>query len=204
MLDEHMRHLARPAYGHRIACNLPSIRQYPKNANPSLAESCVDIRALEARCTDSGHDVEAMIALFESRVDDLCSQLDTCRSNFQERLQAFRKDIQSSPETTAGVYSSQHRIQLLRMYGKSMTESGELALRELEHGLTRLTSLEGVSLPYKEHHSMESSFTSSTGALNSTESIQDQKTIIPRTPQPQASSTRPLFFAFTVSNVIAS
>ena len=87
------------------------------------------------------------MASLESQVDHLCSLLDSFRSEIQDKLHAFREDIRTLPDRVGVAYSPRQRAYLLGMYGKSITESGELALQKLQHDLAYLISLENDARP---------------------------------------------------------
>lgn len=135
----------------------------PRNSRdvaPALLERCVIIRALDPREHVPEHDIDATIASLESQVGHLCSLLDNFRSEFQTKLHAFHEDIQTVPDRVGIAYSPRQRAHLLSMYGRSISESGELALHKLQYDLARLAALEGDVLPYAECCSSESSFVS--------------------------------------------
>jgi hypothetical protein len=151
---------------------------------PSLVRSCEDIRALDPREDVLEHDIDATIASLEIQVDRLCSLLDNFRSEFQTKLHAFREDVRTLPERVGIAYSPQQRAYLLSMYGKSITESGELALHKLHHDLQHLISLEDDARPYEEYCSAESSFMSCRSEMDSAEVVPDQAPEKPNTRQP--------------------
>lgn len=190
-LDEHDRHVAVPADSSGIASEtlFPGgiLRGSRNNVAPEPVESCVDICALDLREHVPEHDVDATIASLESQVDHLCSLLDNFRSEFQTKLQAFRDDIRDLPERVGVAYSPHQRAHLLSMYGKSISEPGELALHKLQYDLTHLISLEGDSRPYEEYCSPESSFVSCKRDLDSTNAMLGQLADWKRRLQPFAS-----------------
>ena len=151
--------------------------QASRSVNPSLLESCVDLRALEDTREDTPeHDIDATIASLETQVDALCSLLDTFRSDFQSKLQAFRDDIRTLPDRVGVAYSPRQRAHLLGMYGKSIAESGELALHKLQHDLAYLVSLEGDARPYEEYCSTaSSSFVSARSGVDSIDVLPAQE-----------------------------
>lgn len=193
-LDEHDRHLAAPAdkleIGNETLFPGDILRESQNNVAPEPVENCVDIRALDPREHVPEHDVDATIASLESQVDHLCSLLDNFRSEFQSKLQAFRDDIRDLPERVGVAYSPRQRAHLLSMYGKSISESGELALHKLQYDLTHLISLEGDARPYEEYCSPESSFVSCRSDLDSTDAMLDQLVDWKRRLQPFASLLR--------------
>lgn len=166
------------------------LREPQNDVAPEPVENCVDIRALDPREHVPEHDVDATIASLESQVDHLCSLLDNFRSEFQSKLQAFRDDIRDLPERVGVAYSPRQRAHLLSMYGKSISESGELALHKLQYDLTHLISLEGDARPYEEYCSPESSFVSCRSDLDSTDAMLDQLADWKRRLQPFASLLR--------------
>jgi hypothetical protein len=133
-------------------------------------------------CTE--HDVDEVIASLESQVDHLCSLLDNFRSEFQTNLHAFREYIRTLPEHVGVAYSPRQRAYLLKMYGKSITESAELALQKLQHDLQHLISLEGDARPYEEYCSVESSFVSCKSELESMDTVPEQELEKPKTRPP--------------------
>ena len=145
LLDEHDRHVDAPADSPGIGNETLSpddiLRDSRNNVAPGLVESCVDARALNPRECVPGHDVHATIASLESQVDHLCSLLDNFRSKFQIKLQTFRDDIRDLPERVGVTYFPRQRAHLLSMYGKSISESGELALHKLQYDLAHLIPL---------------------------------------------------------------
>ena len=181
LLNEYDRHVAAPADSPGIgkeALFPGDILRGSRNNNvaPELVESGVDNRALDPREHEHvpEHDVDATIASLESQVDHLCSLLDDFRSEFQNKLQAFRDDIRDLPERVGVAYSPRQRAHLLGMYGTSIAESGELALHKLQYDLAHLISLEGDARPYEEFCSPESSFVSCRSDLDSTDAMLDQ------------------------------
>jgi hypothetical protein len=70
------------------------------------------------------------------------------------------------------------------MYGKSITESAELALQKLQHDLQHLISLEGDARPYEEYCSVESSFVSCKSELESMDTVPEQEHEKPKTRPP--------------------
>jgi hypothetical protein len=130
------------------------------------------------------HDVDEVIASLESQVDHLCSLLDNFRSEFQTNLHDFREYIRTLPDHVGVAYSPRQRAYLLKMYGKSITESGELALQKLQHDLEHLISLEGDARPYEEYCSVESSFVSCKSEVESTDTVPDQAPEKPTVRQP--------------------
>jgi hypothetical protein len=176
--NEHSCHVAVPADSPRIANETlfpgDSLRDSRNTVGPELVERYVDVRALGPREHFPERDVDVTIASLESQVDHLCSLLDSFRSEFQTKLQAFRDDIRDLPERVGVAYSPRQRAHLLSMYGKSISESGELALHKLQYDLTHLISLEGDPRPYEEYCSPESSFVSCRSDLDSTDAMLDQ------------------------------
>lgn len=151
-----------------------SIPPFAGNDVPSLVPSCEDIRALDPRENCTEHDVDEVIASLESQVDHLCSLLDNFRSEFQTKLYDFREYIRNLPDHVGVAYSPRQRAYLLKMYGKSIVESGELALQKLQHNLEHLISLEGDARPYEEYCSVESSFVSCKSEMESTDTLPEQ------------------------------
>jgi len=192
--DEHDRHVAAPAdspgIGNETLFPGDILRDSRNNIAPEPVESCVDSRALDPREHVPEHDVDATIASLESQVDHLCSLLDNFRSEFQSKLQAFRDDIRDLPERVGVAYSPRQRAHLLSMSGKSISESGELALHKLQYDLTHLISLEGDARPYEEYCSPESSFVSCRSDLDSTDAMLDQLADWKRRLRPFASLLR--------------
>ena len=192
--NEHDRHVAAPADSPGIGSEtlfLDSIPQDPRNnVAPELVETSVDIRALNRRELLPEHDVDATIASLESQVDHLCSLLDNFRSEFQSTLQAFCDDIRDLPARVGVAYSPRQRAHLLSMYGKSTSESGELALHKLQRDLTHLISLEGDARPHEEYFSAESSFMSCRSDLDSADAMLDQMADWKRRLRPFASLLR--------------
>ena len=82
------------------------------------------------------------------------------------------------------------RAHLLSMYGRSISELGELALHKLQYDLTHLISLEGDARPHEEYFSAESSFMSCRSDLDSTDSMLVQIADWKRRLQPFASLFR--------------
>lgn len=164
-----------------------SISRSSKSAFPSLVESCVDIRTLNIQDTNAEHDVDATIISLESQLGHLCCLFDELRLEFQRQLRAFRKDTRQLPERVGVANLSRQHAHILRIHGKSIAESGELALHKLRYHLAHLISLGDHARPYGECHSAESSPASSGILLDSTDNVPSQKSDVP---QPQVSLAR--------------
>jgi hypothetical protein len=196
LLNGHDRHVADVADSSAIGDDTPSPSNLPLNSRdeaPSLYESCEDIRALDPEddAPEPEHDINATIASLETQVDHLCSLLDNFRSDFQTKLQAFREDIRTLPDRVGVAYSPRQRAHLLSMYGKSITEAGELALHKLQYDLARLASLDGDARLYEEYcSSVESSFVSSKGFQGPTDSMLEEMAGWKRRLRPFASLLR--------------
>ena len=149
----------------------------------------MDIRTLNIQDTDPEQDVDAMIVSLESQVNHLCLTFGGFRSEFQTRLQAFREDTRDRPERVGVSSLSRQRAQLLRTFGKSIAESGELALHKLRYDLAHLISLGDHARLYGECHSAESSPVSSCVISNSTNAVPDPR--IYGVPQPPVSMGQP-------------
>ncbi|KAM0705072.1 hypothetical protein Q7P35_007859 [Cladosporium inversicolor] len=191
LLNEQGHRAANPSDSPEIGDEPLSLSSGPRESRDvalSRLESCVDIRALDPRVHVPEHDIDSTIASLESQVDHLCSLLDDFRSEFQDKLHAFREDIQTLPDRVGVAYSPRQRAYLLGMYGKSIAESGELALQKLQHDLARLISLEDDARPrlYEEHCSPESSFVSCRSAQDSTDAISNQECDLVRRLRPFA------------------
>jgi hypothetical protein len=161
-----------------------SVAPIAGNDSPSPVEGCVGNHALDPQDNVPEHDVDEVIASLESQVDHLCSLLDNFRSEFQTNLHAFREYIRTLPEHVGVAYSPRQRAYLLKMYGKSITESAELALQKLQHDLQHLISLEGDARPYEEYCSVESSFVSCKSELESMDTVPEQEHEKPKTRPP--------------------
>lgn len=144
-----------------------------------LWESCVDIRELHVPDEGPEYDVDEVIVSLESQVDHLCSLIDTFRSEFQQKLHAFCKEVKNLPDRVGVDYTPRQRAYLLKLYGKQLTEGGELALHRLQQDLAHLISLDGDDRPH-EYPSTAPSLASSVDVLETKDAVVDKRSAKPR------------------------
>lgn len=143
-----------------------------------LWESCVDIRELQVRDEGPEYDVDEVIVSLESQVDHLCSLVDTFRSEFQQKLHAFCKEVKNLPDRVGDDYTPRQRAYLLKLYGKQLTEGGELALHRLQQDLAHLISLDGDNRPHG-YPSTAPALASSVDVLETRDAVVGKRTAKP-------------------------